>query len=129
MFGQGVHFVMHVHDGEHEYSRRRYLTQVRRLYDVMEAQLSGTPYLAGDEYSIADIATFPWAGRMYSVYGVSLDLYPAVMRWKEAIKERPAFERIRMLVNDLSNSEVAAIKSAHPDAVDRFMGRGRYSRA
>jgi len=128
MFGQGVHFVMHVPTEEHEYSRRRYLTQVRRLYDVMERQLAGNPYLAGDEYSIADIATYPWAGRLYKTFGVTLEHHRAVARWKDAIKARPAVERIRKLVNDMTNSELAAIRAADPDAVDRFMARGRYAK-
>lgn len=126
MFGQATHFLRYAPPSEAAYGTRRYLDQVRRLYDVMEGQLSKNTWLAGDAYSIADIATYPWAGRLYNVYQVPMDEYPAVARWKDAIKARPAFERIREVTNDLSNADVEKIRVAHPHEIDRFMVRGQY---
>lgn len=128
MCGQATHYLMYAPPGN-EYSQQRYLSQVRRLYDVMEGQLAKQAYLAGDDYSLADIATYPWAGRLYNIYQVPMDQYPAVSRWKDAIKERPAFERIRTLINDLNNSDRQKLLASGSDDLDRFMVRGKYARA
>ncbi|MBV9432826.1 MAG: glutathione S-transferase N-terminal domain-containing protein, partial [Hyphomicrobiales bacterium] len=60
MFGQLVHFVRFAPQGN-DYSVSRYRTQVKRVCDVLEARLGEAAYLGGAEYSIADMATFPWA--------------------------------------------------------------------
>lgn len=69
----------------------RYQNETRRLYEVLEAQLQKTPFLAGD-YSIADIAAFPWV-RLHDWAGVTVDGLPAVQRWLAAIAARPAVQR------------------------------------
>lgn len=69
----------------------RYQNETRRLYEVLETQLQKTPFLAGD-YSIADIAAFPWV-RLHDWAGVTVDGLPAVQRWLAAIAARPAVQR------------------------------------
>jgi glutathione S-transferase/GST-like protein len=69
----------------------RYQNETRRLYEVLEAQLARTPYLAGD-YSIADIASYGWL-RIHAWAGVSLDGLPRVQRWMDDLGARPAVER------------------------------------
>ena len=69
----------------------RYQNETRRLYEVVNSQLENHEYLAGD-YSIADIATFPWV-RGYEWSGVSIEGLPHLQRWLTAIEERPAVVR------------------------------------
>lgn len=74
-----------------EYAINRYQTEVRRLFEVLDKRLQSSQYLAGD-YSIADIATWPWVqGHEWS--GVSIDGLTALQRWISAIAERPAVIR------------------------------------
>jgi GSH-dependent disulfide-bond oxidoreductase len=69
----------------------RYQRETRRLYEVLNAALRDQPYLAG-EYSIADIACFPWV-RIHSWAGVSVDGLDALQSWLARIAERPAVQR------------------------------------
>jgi GST-like protein len=69
----------------------RYQNETRRLYTVLDSQLKQSEYLAG-EYSIADIATWPWV-RVHDWAGVSVDGLPHLQRWMKAIAERPAVKR------------------------------------
>ena len=77
-------------DMDHSYALTRFSKIWSGLWRVMEDRLSDRPYLAGD-YSIADMACFPWAIYMEPKDGI--DRYPKVSRWVEAIAERPAVKR------------------------------------
>jgi GST-like protein len=76
-----------------QYAIDRYQNETRRLYEVLERRLSDVEYLAG-EYSIADIATWPWVS-IHSWAGVSLDGLPQLARWLEAVGKRPAVQKGR----------------------------------
>jgi GST-like protein len=78
------------------YAIERYQREVRRLFEVLERQLARHPYLAGDEFSIADIATWPWVG-VYGWAGVSDEGLPHLKRWLALVAERPAVQRGRNL--------------------------------
>ncbi len=91
MFGQYNHFAAYAPE-KIEYAITRYTNEVARLHRVLEARLQKAKYLAGDSYSIADIATFPWI-RTPERRGIDLATYPAVKRWHDAIAARPAVER------------------------------------
>jgi GST-like protein len=69
----------------------RFQTEVARLYKVLDTQLGKTEYIAGD-YSIADIAAWPWVVR-YDWQGQKLEDFPNVKRWFEAVGSRPAVQR------------------------------------
>ena len=125
MSGQLVHFKLFApKDRDSSYAMTRYQTEVKRLYEVMEKRLGQAPYLGGEEYSIADIATFPWA-RNHDALGVKWDDHPNLARWFNAIDERPAVKS--------ALAKIGAIKShreqATDDQKDRFFNRGRYARA
>jgi GST-like protein len=123
MFGQFTHFKLFA-PKDSAYSMSRYQTEVKRLYEVLEKRLAQVPYLGGDEYSIADIATFPWT-RNHDMQGVKWEDNPNLARWFKAIDERPAVKA--------ALAKIAAIKSnretATDDQKDRFFNRGRYARA
>jgi GSH-dependent disulfide-bond oxidoreductase len=91
MFGQTHHFRLYAPE-QIEYAVNRYTNETKRLYGVMDTKLGKTPYLAGNDFSIADIASFPWT-RSWKNQGVELDDFPNVKRWHEAIAARPAVQR------------------------------------
>ncbi len=70
----------------------RYQGESRRLFEVLESQLAKSEYLAGDEYTIADIANWAWV-RTHRWSGVSIDGLPNLKRWRDAIRARPAVQR------------------------------------
>ena len=89
MFGQAHHFM---HSAlVVPYGIERYSKETRRLYAVMNKRLDVNEYLAG-EYSIADIATYPWVAR-YVRHQVKLEEFPNVKRWFDTISARPAVQR------------------------------------
>jgi len=122
-FGQWTHFTLFA-PKDNEYSMSRYRTEMKRLYELLEKRLGEAPYLGGDEYSIADVATFPWT-RNHDAQGVKWADNPNLARWFDAIAARPAVKR--------ALDKVAQIKSAREVATDenkdRLFGRGRYARA
>jgi GST-like protein len=87
MFGQAHHFIRNAKE-QVPYGIKRYSDETRRLYGVLQKRLSEAEYLA-DEYSIADIATFPWVAR-FEWHKVDLADFPAVKRWFDRIHARPA---------------------------------------
>ena len=91
MLGQAHHFRIYAPE-QIEYAVKRYTNEARRLYAVMDKRLASHKYLAGDSYSIADIATWPWT-RSWQNQGVDLDDYPNFKRWFETIAARAAVQR------------------------------------
>ena len=90
MFGQVHHFLRAAKEPV-PYAIERYTKETRRLYGVLDARLADREYLA-DEYSIADIATYPWVAR-YEWHKTRLEDYPNVKRWYDAIGARPAVQK------------------------------------
>jgi GSH-dependent disulfide-bond oxidoreductase len=91
MLGQTHHFRIYAPE-KIEYAINRYTNEAKRLYGVMDTELGKTQYLAGGEYTIADIAAFPWT-RSWQNQGIELAEFPNVKRWHEAIAARPAVVR------------------------------------
>lgn len=91
MFGQAHHFLRAAPEPV-PYGIKRYTDETRRLYGVMNKRLGEAPYLAGAEYTIADIATFPWVAR-FEWHKVDLADFPAVKRWFDGINARPAVKK------------------------------------
>jgi GSH-dependent disulfide-bond oxidoreductase len=90
MFGQAHHF-MRAKKDEIPYGSERYGKEAKRLYGVMEQHLAEREYFA-DEYSIADIAIYPWTAR-YEWHRVDLGEFPNVKRWYDALGKRAAVQR------------------------------------
>jgi len=76
------------------YAIERYQREARRLFEVMERQLKDTPYIAGSEYSIADIALWCWVAG-YEWSGVNIDGLPGLKRWLDLVGARPAVQKGR----------------------------------
>jgi GST-like protein len=90
MLGQAHHFRRFAKE-QVPYAIERYSNETRRLYGVLDKHLQEAEYLAGD-YSIADMATFPWAAR-HEWHGIALEDFPSVKRWYDAIAARPAVQK------------------------------------
>ena len=101
-----------------EYAIDRFAMEVKRELDVLNRRLADHPFIAGDEYTIADIAIWPWYGGVVlnRVYGaaefLSVQDYPHVQRWANIIAERPAVRRGRM-VNRTSGEPAEQLRERH----------------
>ena len=95
MLGQAHHFLRFAPE-DVPYAKERYRNETRRLYGVLDKRLGEAEWLAGDEYSMADIATFPWAAR-HEWQEIDLDDFPNVKRWFDSIASRPAVQRGRTI--------------------------------
>ena len=105
-----------------EYAIDRYAMEVKRQLDVLDHRLAEAEYLAGADYTIADIAVWPWYGALVKglVYGagefLQVERYTHVVRWTDTIAKRPAVKRGRM-VNRLSGQPASQLHERH-DASD-----------
>jgi GST-like protein len=97
MLGQAHHFRQYAPE-KLDYAINRYTNEASRLYNVIDRRLGEVEYLAGD-YSIADMATFPWL-RSYERQGQRLEDYPNLKRWFEKIDARPAVQKGLQLLAD-----------------------------
>src|SRR5690606_32275559 len=89
MLGQNHHFSQYAPE-KIPYAIERYMNESKRLYKVLDHQLSKTnAYVAGDEISIADFAIFPWT-LSHDKQGIRLEDYPSLHKWHLLVKERPA---------------------------------------
>lgn len=105
-----------------EYAIDRYSMEVKRQLDVLDQQLAQSPYLAGDEYTIADMAVWPWygvlaMGQLYEAGDfLQVQTYTNVLRWTNQIAQRPAVQRGRM-VNRVFGEPAMQLHERH-DASD-----------
>jgi GSH-dependent disulfide-bond oxidoreductase len=90
MLGQAHHFRIYA-PTKIKYAIDRYTNEANRLYGVLDERLKKSDYLAGDKYTIADMATWPWL-RSYKNQGVEMDDFPSVKRWFAEIEARPAVQ-------------------------------------
>jgi GSH-dependent disulfide-bond oxidoreductase len=99
MLGQAHHFRNYAPE-KIEYGIDRYTNEAKRLYAVLDKQLGKTgAFLTGKDYTIADIACWPWT-RSHANHGISLDDYPNVKRWYETIEARPTAKRAVLILAD-----------------------------
>jgi GSH-dependent disulfide-bond oxidoreductase len=128
MFGQHVHFVRFAPAGN-DYSKSRYLTQALRVCGVIDQRLAKVPYLAGREYSIADVATFPWLRNIPALIGAdAMAKLPNVARWVKAIDERPAVKKALAEV-DAVRARTTPFDKAEAVTLDKVFGRGQFAAA
>ena len=98
MFGQFGHFFKYAKDKcTDPYPKERYTNETRRLLGVLEKELSQRPYIVGEEYTIADMAIFPWVVCLSKFYQaeehLQLHEFPKTMAWVESCMARPAVQR------------------------------------
>ncbi|ATD66736.1 thiol:disulfide oxidoreductase [Luteimonas chenhongjianii] len=103
MTGQYGHFNVYAPE-KIPYAIERYTNEVNRLLQVLDTHLKGRDFIAGNAYSIADMAAYPWIG-VYDKAPIDMTPYPQVQRWHAAIKARPATQRA-----------YAKAKEVNPDA-------------
>ena len=91
MLGQAHHFRIYAPE-KIDYAYDRYTNEAKRLYGVLDKQVQKHPYIAGKQYTVADIATFPWL-RSWQNQGIDWKNYPALRDWFDRVSERPAVKR------------------------------------
>jgi GSH-dependent disulfide-bond oxidoreductase len=99
MLGQNHHFRAYAPE-KLEYAIDRYTNEARRIYGVIDRRLAQSPYVAGPDYTIADIATFPWL-RSWERQGIVLSEYPHLEAWFNKVADRPAVQRGVKVLADL----------------------------
>ena len=101
MFGQNGYFQGYCPE-DVPLAKERYFNVTNQLYRVMDRRLAEVEYLAGSDYSIADIATWPWTHeKQQSLHRIDINAYPNVKRWNKTIAERPAVQRgVAVLAGD-----------------------------
>ncbi len=102
MFGQANHFRAYSVE-KITYAIERYTNEANRLTGVLDKRLGEAPYLAGDEYSIADMAVFPWM-RNADKRGINLAEFRHAQRWFDAINGRPAVKRALEVLSDVNST-------------------------
>ena len=105
MLGQ-VHYFKKYNSGKSVYAEERFYQEAQRLYGVLDQRLGDAEYLAG-EYSIADMATWPWISR-FEWQQITLTEYPNVKRWYTQIASRPAVQKgydVPMFVNAIPQAD------------------------
>lgn len=98
MFGQAHHYFRFAKE-DVPYAKKRYHDETRRLYGVLDERLKKAAFLAGAEYSIADISTYPWIAR-FDWHEVDLNEFPAVKIWFDKLSARPAVVRGMTILHD-----------------------------
>ncbi len=99
MLGQTHHFRIYAPE-KIDYAVNRYTNETKRLYGVMDKQLATHKFIAGNQYTIADIAIFPWL-RSWKNQGIDWADYPHLKAWFDGIAERPAVKRGVAVLSDL----------------------------
>jgi len=101
MLGQNHHFNRYAPE-KIPYAIDRYVNETRRLYGVLNKRLDGRSYIAGDDYTIADMAAYPWIVP-YEAQGMDLADFPHLKTWFDAIAARPATQRAYALGEPIRN--------------------------
>lgn len=108
MQGQ-AHVFLHSAPETIPYAIERYQNETRRLYGVLDARLSAVPYLAGSEFTLADVANWTWIW-FHGFAGIPLEDFPHLKRWFEELEARPGFQR-GMAVTPVPQEVVARMTS------------------
>lgn len=128
MFGQLNHFLVFAPEGN-QYSFDRYRTLSGRIYDMLDKRLASVEYLAGNEYSIADIATFAWVELYHQRHGMNWSDHPHLRRWCDTVGARPAVKRSLARYEALQAEDPSFIRPQEPEKLDLVLGRGKFTRA
>jgi GST-like protein len=98
MFGQANHFNRQARDNQ--YARDRYNNEVLRLYHVLENRLGEVPWIGCDEYTVADIAAYPWC-KNHAERGIDETAFPNFLSWSERMEARPAVQRSNRMAAEI----------------------------
>lgn len=120
MLGQAHHFRMYAPE-KIGYAIDRYTNEAKRLYGVIDKRLSKSAFIAGDDYTIADMAIFPWL-RSWENQGIVLGEYPHLKAWFDGIAARPAVQRGVKVLADLRKP------ITDDKARDILFGKSQYER-
>lgn len=127
--GQFNHFERFAGPGN-DYSMSRHTTELKRLYDVMEKRLGETPFLGGNDYSIADMATFPWVliqsrrlGANFPFLDRHSGRHPCIAAWLTRCEERPGVLKALAVHAGMTS----ALATANSEDLDRLFGRGNFA--
>lgn len=121
MFGQLNHFRT-AKDADAPYALTRYRNISTRIYAILDERLAARAYLAGDDYTIADIATFHWAGYV-DMHELNWTDFPHLKRWCDQIAARPAAQREAAAIPRLMADPEHSFSSAAKEDMDRFFWR------
>ncbi len=122
MCGQAHHFRQKMGGADVPYAVERYTNEVGRLYGVMDRRLGEAPYLGGPDYSIADMACWPWVRPMRR-QGWEREEFPNVRRWFDAIEQRPGVRRGMALLNEFRGDRTITDQGR-----DFLFGKGQFER-
>ncbi len=120
MTGQYGHFNVYAPE-KIPYAIERYTREANRLLQVLDTRLTGRAFIAGDAYSIADMASYPWIG-VYDKAPIDMTPYPEVQRWHAAIQSRPATARAYAKAKDVNPD---AGKAMSDEERTLLFGQGR----
>jgi GST-like protein len=128
MGGQLIHFSRFAPAGD-GYPKARYRSQINHVHAVLDRRLAGATFLAGHDFSIADVATYPWIRHVgqLSKDDSSDCRWPALARWFTEVGARPGVARGMAALDSLKEPVTDARSKANADSWDRFFLRGRYA--
>lgn len=125
--GQFNHFVRYTDDA---YGVERFTTASRKIYDLLEERLGKSAYLGGQDYSVADVATYPWIrvesrlfGETHPVMRIGWEGFPNIARWCHAIEERPAVQRALKQIDAMNYNR----GTGSAEQLDELTGRGKFA--
>jgi GST-like protein len=118
VFGQHSHY--RLVEGI-EYAAGRARRSMAQLFGALERRLGEAPWLGGEAYSIADMATYPWAVRLRR-FGMDADRFPHLLDWRARIEARPAIERSYQAIRPWMDQDTADRTAATDEETRRFLG-------
>ncbi|MBA3053790.1 MAG: hypothetical protein FP826_02380 [Sphingomonadales bacterium] len=124
MGGQLAHFARFAPPGLDPYPEQRYRSENNRLYDLYDSQIAKHKFIAGDTFSVADMAIWPWIV-YHELHGLDLKRRTHLQDWFDRVHDIPSVRRAEAVHGSpISNAEVGEVD---PDALDRFFIRGKYA--
>jgi GST-like protein len=125
--GQAHHFVRYAPE-HHEYATMRYMGQAVRLLNVLDGHLKDRDYIAAGEYSIADIACWPWV-RSIRIINLDMNDFPNLKAWFHRIEQRPAVQTGKKVIDeDIYNSPAAERRILPPEWWSNMFGENQHKK-
>lgn len=123
MLGQVNHFRLVMASGTHPYAEARYTAAAEKLYRLLDERLATREWIAGGDYSIADMAMQPWANYL-EPHGFDSAAHPHLLRWRSTVAARPAVARALARAHAAFSSDADRTRRAATNAdLDQFFGR------